>query len=291
MCTREPLPSGCLRQLSSNGARTNRCQHVPSGSTCGRRLRTYATGSIAVPSPPHIPLACRAHQSECGWTAAARGRRKGRPASMDPHETTRPTRPDAPPARRHRPRAHSAPRGRPWEISATPTSRTLPGPAVPVPQHRSRPDRPSHRVLRPRRAGRRANHAQDSPVSTRPVRRRGGHRHHQPGDLGPPPHGHARRPLGLARHRARLSRPPARESSPPGLLRADPNTSPSAPTSPPRGRTSSTSPTTPGGASRRSSASPGRRSTRPAASSGSRQGARRPWWGGCSPSHNPLPRP
>ena len=45
---------------------TNRCRHVPSGSTCGRRLRTYATGSIAVPSPPHIPLACRAHQSECG---------------------------------------------------------------------------------------------------------------------------------------------------------------------------------------------------------------------------------
>ena len=36
------------------------------------------------------------------------------------------------------------------------------------------------------------------------ARRRGGHRHHQPGDLGPPPHGHARRPLGLARHRARL---------------------------------------------------------------------------------------
>ena len=23
---------------------------------------------IAVPSPPHIPLACRAHQSECGRT-------------------------------------------------------------------------------------------------------------------------------------------------------------------------------------------------------------------------------
>ena len=29
---------------------------------------------IAVPSPPQIPLACRAHQSECGRTAAARGR-------------------------------------------------------------------------------------------------------------------------------------------------------------------------------------------------------------------------
>ena len=50
-------------------------------------------------------------------------------------------------------------------------------------------------------------------------------------------------------------------------------------------------PTTPAGARTRSSASPGRRSTRPAASSGSRPHARRPWWGGFSPSHNPLPRP
>ena len=60
---------------------------------------------------------------------------------------------------------------------------------------------------------------------------------------------------------------------------------------PARGRTSSTSPTTPAGASRRSSASPGTRSIGPAASSGSRRPARRPWWGGCSPSHNPSPRP
>ena len=49
-------------------------------------------------------------------------------------------------------------------------------------------------------------------------------------------------------------------------------------------------PTTPAGASRRSSASLGRKSTRRAASSGSRRPARRPWWGGCSPSHNPSPR-
>ena len=58
---------------------------------------------------------------------------------------------------------------------------------------------------------------------------------------------------------------------------------------PPRGRTSSISPTTPGGARMRSSASPGRRSTRPAASSGSRPRARRPWSGGFSPSRPPLP--
>ena len=95
----------------------------------------------------------------------------------------------------------------------------LPRPAVPVPEHRPRPDRPSHRVLRPRRARRRADHLSDPPVSTRPARRRGGHRHHQSRNLGPPPHGHPRRPLGLARHRARLPRPPAGESPPPGLLR------------------------------------------------------------------------
>ena len=89
-----------------------------------------------------------------------------------------------------------------------------------VPQHRPRPDRPSRRLLRPQRAGRRPDHVSDPPVSTRPASRRGGHRHHQSRDLGPPPHGHARRPLGLARHRARLPRPAPRKSSPPGLLRA-----------------------------------------------------------------------
>ena len=79
--------------------------------------------------------------------------------------------------------------------------------------------------------------------------------------------------------------PPARASS------STPNTSPSAPTYPPRGRTFSTSPTIPAGASRRSSASLGRRSTRPAASSGSRRPARRRWRGGFSRSHNPSLRP
>ena len=53
---------------------TNRCPHVPSGTTCRRHLRASATGSIAVPSPPQIPLPCRAHQSECGRTPPARGR-------------------------------------------------------------------------------------------------------------------------------------------------------------------------------------------------------------------------
>ena len=89
----------------------------------------------------------------------------------------------------------------------------LPGPAVPVPQHRPRPHRPSRRLLRSRRAGRRPDHLPDPPVPTRPARCRGGHRHHQSRNLGPPPHVHPRRPLGLARHRARLPRPP-RENPP-----------------------------------------------------------------------------
>ena len=35
---------------------------------------TRGSPHIAVPSPSHIPLACRAHQSECGRTPPARGR-------------------------------------------------------------------------------------------------------------------------------------------------------------------------------------------------------------------------
>ena len=114
----------------------------------------------------------------------------------------------------------------------------LPGPTVPVPEHRPRPDRPSHRVLRPRRARRRAHHLPDPPVPTGPARRRGGHRHHQSRDLGPPPHGHPRRPLGLAPTPCPASPtacariPPARASS------NTPNTSPSA--GPPRRRPLST---------------------------------------------------
>ena len=52
-----------------------------------------------------------------------------------------------------------------------------------------------------------------------PACRRGGHRHHQSRDLGPPPYGHPRRPLGLARHSCPASPtacgriPPARASS------------------------------------------------------------------------------
>ena len=105
----------------------------------------------------------------------------------------------------------------------------LPRPAVPVRQHRSRPDRPSRRLLRPRRAGRHVDHLPDPPVPTNPARRRGRHRHHQPGDLGAPPHGHPRRPLGLDSIPC-LASPTG--SARIRLVRASsntPNTSPSAP--------------------------------------------------------------
>ena len=145
---------------------------------------------------------------------------------MTPHETRTPDTPraTAPPARTFGPQGPTL-----GELSDA-YLQDYQVPAVPVPEHRPRPDRPSHRVLRPRRARRRADHLSDPPVPTRPARRRGGHRHRQPRDLGAPPHVHACRPLGLARHRARLPRPPAGESPPPGLLRA-----PRIPRRPPRG--------------------------------------------------------
>ena len=48
----------------------SRSVHVHSAATRG-------SPHIAAPSPSHIPLACRAHQSECGRTPLARGRHQG----------------------------------------------------------------------------------------------------------------------------------------------------------------------------------------------------------------------
>ena len=67
------------------------CTFLP-GRTVGREHRptsrsvyvhsAAARGSphIAVPSPPHIPLPCAAHQSECGRTPLARGHHKEGPS-------------------------------------------------------------------------------------------------------------------------------------------------------------------------------------------------------------------
>ena len=104
---------------------------------------------------------------------------------MTPHETGSTATPGAPRSDGAA-RAHVRPPGADPGRSQRRLPPGLPGPAVPVPEHRSRPDRPSRRLLRSRRAGRRAHHLSDPPVPTRPARRRGGHRHHQSRDLGPP---------------------------------------------------------------------------------------------------------
>ena len=117
----------------------------------------------------------------------------------------------------------------------------LPGPAVPVPQHRSRPDRPSRtaffgwqrEVSRPDQASDRRSTNSTRRAPGRPPAPSTG----RPRPL--QPDGHPRRPLGLARHRARLPRPPGARIPPARASSSTPNTSPSAPTSPPRGRTSS----------------------------------------------------
>ena len=91
MCTRPPLvaphtsPSRRLRTFPFPVAPTR-------ANVDGRRLPAATTRR----DPAHDP---------------ARG-------PLDQH-------PRSPPPRRYRPRARSAPRGRPWEISATPTSRTI----------------------------------------------------------------------------------------------------------------------------------------------------------------------
>ena len=74
------------------------CTFLP-GRTVGREHRptsrsvqqvhsaaTRGSPHIAVPSPPHIPLPCAAHQSECGRTPPARGRHQG---GTQPHDPAR----------------------------------------------------------------------------------------------------------------------------------------------------------------------------------------------------------
>ena len=124
MRTREPLPSGCLRQLSSNSARRIGADTCPAGrpvgDACARTPR--------VPSPSRRP--CTIPFTVPATRANVDGRRLPADATTrrDPAHDPARDRLDHPPpvthAQRRRSRAHSAPRGRPWEISATPTSRT-----------------------------------------------------------------------------------------------------------------------------------------------------------------------
>ena len=123
MCTREPLPSGCLRQLSSHGARRIGADTGPAGRPVGD----------ACARTPRVPSPSRRRRTFRLPVAPTRANVDRRPPPVaagkeDPRPWTHTTRLGQPaprsPARRHRPRAHSALKGRPWGTSSTPTSRT-----------------------------------------------------------------------------------------------------------------------------------------------------------------------
>ena len=123
MCTREPPPSGCLRQLSSNGARRIVADTCPAG-------RPVGDACARTPRVPSPSLRRRTFPLPVAPTRANVDRRPPPVAAgkEDPRPWTHTTRLGQPaptsPARRHRPRAHSALKGRPWGTSSTPTSRT-----------------------------------------------------------------------------------------------------------------------------------------------------------------------
>ena len=111
--------------------------HVPAGPHGGAgapaevALRTCALGRHSWLPTHRRPFALADSTSlsrppERMWTDAAYPRPppQGGPESMTPHETGLTVTPVTH-AQRCRSRARSAPRGRPWEISATPTSRTI----------------------------------------------------------------------------------------------------------------------------------------------------------------------
>ena len=82
----EPLVRRPLARVEEPSPWSHASCTVLPGRTVGREHRphsrsvqvhsvaTRGSPHIAVPSPPNIPLACRAHQSECGRTPPARGR-------------------------------------------------------------------------------------------------------------------------------------------------------------------------------------------------------------------------
>ena len=149
-------------------ARIAGCPHLgPAGSPGAGASRAGAPGRLAFPSPPPAHSASLSGPPEPRW---GDGRRPRPPRRRDPVPWTR-TRPS------RQARGRPSPRGRPWGRSSTPTSRTTRC-ASSGPSHRPRPRRPSRGLFRTRRAGRRAHHLPDAPVSTGPARRRGGPRHH-----------------------------------------------------------------------------------------------------------------
>ena len=302
--------SRSARARSASGLIDVHARASPVRGACASSLRTVLDESVPTraqrvdlwATPAHVRHGCHrrpvaAAHSPCLSRPPERMWMDGR-GPWPPERRTRvhgPTRNDSanpprrPPARRHRPRAHFGPQG--------PTLGDLIDAYLQdylVRQFRShstapRPDRPSHRVLRPRRAGHRPDHLPDSASINSPGV--------PPGRPPAPSTGRPRPSIAWARSPSTGAGSTPCPASPTGSARIRParassstlSTSPSAPIYPPRGRTSSMWPTTPAGASRRSSASLGRKLTRRAASSGSRRRARRRWWDGFSRSRPPSP--
>ena len=71
--------SGWRSRRRGRARRARSCRAARWGGSTGRIRAPYMctrppSSHIAVPSPSHIPLACLAHQSECGRTPPTRGR-------------------------------------------------------------------------------------------------------------------------------------------------------------------------------------------------------------------------
>ena len=69
----------CRSRRRGRARHARSCRAARWGGSTGRIRAPYMctrplSSHIAVPSPSHIPLACRAHQSECGRTPPTRGR-------------------------------------------------------------------------------------------------------------------------------------------------------------------------------------------------------------------------
>ena len=285
----EPSPWSWSSCTVLPGRTVGRAHQPNSRSVHLHSAATRGSPHITVPSPSHIPLACRAHQSECGRTPPARGRRKGGPASMTPFETGSTITPGnsratAPPPRTFGPqgptlgdlsdaylqdyqvrqfRSVSTARGRTAHLAAFFGRNAL---AATVTTYQIR------QYQRARRAAGAATGTINRETSAL----------HRMGTL--------------AVHWGWLDTVPGfpdrlREHSPRQGFFEHPEYLAVRAYLPGPWQDILNVATTPAGARMRSSASPGTKLTRPAVSSDSRRRVQRRWWGGYSRSHTPLPRP
>ena len=77
MSVGEPSPGSHSSCTVLPGRTVGRAHRPNARSVQVHSAATRVAPHITMPSPPHIPLACRAHQSECGRTPLARGRHQG----------------------------------------------------------------------------------------------------------------------------------------------------------------------------------------------------------------------